>query len=165
MLRMSQSRATLSADFAPVQAHYDLSDAFFALFLDPSMMYSCAKFDTPETSLEDAQKAKIDLSLGKLDLRPGHKLLDVGCGWGGTAMRAREKYGVEVTGLTLSENQHGHCTKLAAGREGMEIRLEGWETYAGKADRIVSIGAFEHFGRDKHAAFFERCRSFLSTLR
>jgi cyclopropane-fatty-acyl-phospholipid synthase len=158
---MSQSRATLAADFAPVQAHYDLSDDFFKLFLDPSMMYSCAKFDTEQTSLADAQKAKIDLSLSKLDLRPGHKLLDVGCGWGGTAMRAREKYGVDVTGLTLSENQHGHCTKLAAGQKGMEFRLEGWETFEGKADRIVSIGAFEHFGRDKHAAFFERCRGFL----
>lgn len=161
MVLMTQSRATLAADFAPVQAHYDLSDEFFALFLDPSMMYSCAKFDAPETTLAEAQRAKIDLSLGKLDLKPGMRLLDIGCGWGGTAMRAREKYGVNVTGLTLSNNQHAHCRNLAAGRDGMDFRLEGWETFEGKADRIVSIGAFEHFGRDKHADFFARCRSFL----
>ena len=158
---MTQSRATLSADFAPVQAHYDLSDEFFTLFLDPSMMYSCAKFDTPESTLAEAQRAKIDLSLGKLDLKPGHKLLDVGCGWGATALRAREKFGASVTGLTLSKNQHAHCESLARGKDGIEFRLEGWETYEGKADRIVSIGAFEHFGRDKHADFFARCRSFL----
>lgn len=158
---MTQSRATLAADFAPVQAHYDLSDEFFSLFLDPSMMYSCAKFDAPETTLAEAQRAKIDLSLGKLDLKPGMRLLDIGCGWGGTAMRAREKYGVDVTGLTLSNNQHGHCRKIAEGRSGMEFRLEGWESFEGKVDRIVSIGAFEHFGRDKHADFFARCRSFL----
>jgi cyclopropane-fatty-acyl-phospholipid synthase len=158
---MTQSRATLSADFAPVQAHYDLSDEFFALFLDPSMMYSCAKFDAPETTLAEAQRAKIDLSLGKLDLKPGQRLLDVGCGWGATALRAREKYGVDVVGLTLSQNQHAHCRRLAEGKDGIEFRLEGWETFEGKADRIVSIGAFEHFGRDKHADFFARCRSFL----
>jgi cyclopropane mycolic acid synthase MmaA2 len=158
---MTQSRATLEADFAPVQAHYDLSDEFFSLFLDPSMMYSCAKFDTPQTTLADAQRAKIDLSLGKLELRPGHRLLDIGCGWGATALRAREKYGASVIGLTLSKNQHGHCQRLAGGREGVEFRLEGWETFGEKVDRIVSIGAFEHFGRDKYADFFARCRSIL----
>jgi cyclopropane-fatty-acyl-phospholipid synthase len=158
---MTQSRATLSADFAPVQAHYDLSDEFFALFLDPSMMYSCAKFDTPETTLAEAQRAKIDLSLGKLDLQPGQRLLDVGCGWGATALRAREKYGANVVGLTLSKNQHGQCQRLAEGKDGVEFRLEGWETFEEKVDRIVSIGAFEHFGRDKHAAFFEKCRAIL----
>src|SRR5688572_10845533 len=98
----------LAADFDNVQKHYDLSDDFFALFLDPSMTYSCAKFDTPETSLADAQRAKIDLSLGKCELKPGMRLLDVGCGWGATALRAAEKYGARVTGLTLSQNQFNH---------------------------------------------------------
>ena len=158
---MTQSRATLSADFAPVQAHYDLSDEFFTLFLDPSMMYSCAKFDAPESTLAEAQQAKIDLSLGKLDLKPGQRLLDIGCGWGATARRAREKYGANVVGLTLSKNQHAHCEQLAGGTDGIEFRLEGWETFDEKVDRIVSIGAFEHFGREKHADFFARCRSFL----
>ncbi|HZN64100.1 MAG TPA: class I SAM-dependent methyltransferase [Tepidisphaeraceae bacterium] len=151
----------LAADFDNVQKHYDLSDEFFALFLDPSMTYSCAKFDTPETSLADAQRAKIDLSLGKCELKPGMRLLDVGCGWGATALRAAEKYGANVTGLTLSRNQFDHCTRLARGRDGVEFRLEGWETFQMPVDRIVSIGAYEHFGREKYPAFFTKARSLL----
>jgi cyclopropane-fatty-acyl-phospholipid synthase len=144
-----------------VQAHYDLSDDFFALFLDESMTYTCAYFPTPDTSLEDAQRAKIDLSLAKCDLQPGQRLLEIGCGWGAAALRARERYGVDVVGLTLSRNQYEHCRALAAGREGLDFRLEGWETFTERADRILAIGAFEHFGEAKHAAFFERCRSIL----
>jgi cyclopropane-fatty-acyl-phospholipid synthase len=144
-----------------VQAHYDLSDEFFALFLDESMTYTCAYFPTPETSLEDAQRAKIDLSLAKCDLHPGQRLLEVGCGWGAAALRARERYGVDVVGLTLSRNQYEHCRALAAGRAGLDFRLEGWETFHEKVDRLLAIGAFEHFGEAKHAAFFERCRSIL----
>ena len=158
---MNTNRRPKGVDAARVQAHYDLSDDFFALFLDPSMVYSCAKFDTPETSLADAQRAKIDLSLDKCELRPGHRLLDIGCGWGATALRAVEKYGVSVVGLTVSKNQLAHCQKLAAGRPGLEFRLQGWEEFDGKADRIVSIGAFEHFGRPKYADFFARCRAVL----
>src|SRR3954463_7802553 len=100
----------LTADFAPVQAHYDLSDDFFALFLDPRRMYSCAKFDTPQSTLAEAQLAKIDLSLGKCELQPGQRLLDIGCGWGATAIRAAEHYGVKAVGLTLSRNQHAYAT-------------------------------------------------------
>jgi cyclopropane-fatty-acyl-phospholipid synthase len=147
--------------FEEIQAHYDLSDEFFALFLDPSRMYSCAKFDSPESTLHEAQIAKIDLSLSKCDLKPGQRLLDIGCGWGATALRAHEKYNVKVTGLTLSQNQHAYATSLAAGKPGIDFRLEGWETFNEPVDRIVSIGAFEHFGRDKYPAFFERCRSIL----
>ena len=158
---MADTSRPLKADFKNVQAHYDLGDDFFALFLDPSMTYSCAKFDTPETTLADAQIAKIDLSLGKCDLKPGQKLLDIGCGWGATARRAREKYGVEVVGLTLSENQLRRCRELAEGKSGLEFRLEGWETFNEKVDRIVSIGAFEHFGRANYSAFFQRTRSLL----
>ena len=73
----------------------------------------------------------------------------------------REKYGANVVGLTLSKNQHAQCRRRAEGKDGIEFRLEGWETFDEKADRIVSIGAFEHFGRDKHAAFFEKCRAIL----
>ena len=151
----------LPVDFESVQAHYDLSDEFFRLFLDPSMMYSCAKFDRPDATLAEAQQAKIDLSLGKCELRPGHLLLDIGCGWGATALRARQTTGARVIGLTLSRNQHAHATGLAAGDEGVEFRLQGWETFDQRVDRIVSIGAFEHFGRAKYAAFFEKCRSLL----
>lgn len=151
----------MEPEFEMIQAHYDLSDEFFQLFLDPTMTYSCAKFNAPMSTLAEAQVAKMDLSLGKCELKPGHKLLEVGCGWGGTSLRAHEKYGAEVIGLTLSKNQHAHCKQLAAGRAGLDFRLEGWETFTEKVDRIVSIGAFEHFGEAKHAAFFERCRSIL----
>ncbi|MGA2499437.1 MAG: class I SAM-dependent methyltransferase [Tepidisphaeraceae bacterium] len=158
---MNTNRRPAGVDFKRVQAHYDLGDDFFALFLDPSMTYSCAKFDTPQTTLAQAQSAKIDLSLGKCELRPGHRLLDIGCGWGATAMRAHEHYGASVIGLTISQNQLDHDQKLAAGRPGLEFRLQGWETFEEKVDRIVSIGAFEHFGRNRYPAFFARCRSIL----
>jgi cyclopropane-fatty-acyl-phospholipid synthase len=160
---MNTNRRPKGVDAARVQAHYDLSDEFFALFLDPSMMYSCAKFDTPETSLADAQRAKIDLSLVKCELRPGHRLLDIGCGWGATALRAVEKYGVSVTGLTVSRNHLARCQKLAGGRPGLEFRLQGWEEFEGKADRIVSIGAFEHFGHDRYRDFFAMAHAVLPT--
>lgn len=158
---MPTSPEPLAADFKSVQAHYDLSNEFFALFLDPSMMYSCARFDSPDATLEQAQRSKIDLSLGKCELLPGQTLLDIGCGWGATALRARQHYGAKVIGLTLSRNQLAYCKQLAAGIDGIDFRLEGWETFEQKVDRIVSIGAFEHFGRDKYAAFFERCRAIL----
>ena len=151
----------LTADFESVQAHYDLSDDFFRLFLDPTMTYSCAYFPTGKETLEEAQIAKIDLSLGKLDLKPGESLLDIGCGWGSTAMRAREKYGSKVVGLTLSKNQFAYANRVAKGKDGLEFRLEGWETYHEPCDKIVSIGAFEHFGPQKYEAFFARCKELL----
>lgn len=159
---------SLTTDFANVQAHYDLSDDFFALFLDPTRTYSCAKFDTPATTLEEAQLAKIDLSLTKCELSPGMHLLDIGCGWGAAALRAHRHYGARVTGLTLSKNQFAHDQAVAQqagtlpdGTPAIAFRLEGWETFTGKVDRIVSIGAFEHFGRRKYPDFFEKCRSLL----
>ena len=158
---MNTRRRPREADFARVQAHYDLSDQFFALFLDPSMTYSCAYFKTPGMSLAEAQMAKIDLSLGKCDLKPGQRLLDIGCGWGATARRAVEKYGVRVTGLTLSKNQCEHDQRLTAGDANFDFRLQGWESFEEKVDRIVSIGAFEHFGRTKYASFFTKCRAIL----
>src|SRR4051812_24835872 len=92
--------AVLTPAFEDVQAHYDLSDEFFALFLDRSRTYSCAKFDTPQSTLEEAEVAKIGLSLGKWELKPGQVLLDIGCGWGATALRGRQRHGVRVIGLT-----------------------------------------------------------------
>ena len=101
----------LKPHFDDVQAHYDLSDDFFRLFLDPTQTYSCAYFERDDMTLEEAQIAKIDLALGKLGLQPGMTLLDVGCGWGATMRRAIEKYDVNVIGLTLSKNQAAHVQK------------------------------------------------------
>lgn len=153
----------MTPHFEDVQTHYDLSDEFFRLFLDPTQTYSCAYFEQDDYTLEQAQIAKMDLSLGKLDLEPGMTLLDVGCGWGGTIHRAVEKHDVNVIGLTLSENQHAHVQKLLTSSEvvsksgrSAEARLQGWEEFDQPVDRIVSIGAFEHFGKNRYDAFFER---------
>jgi cyclopropane-fatty-acyl-phospholipid synthase len=158
---MNPKRRPKGRDLEMVQSHYDVGDDFYKLFLDPSMTYSCAKFDSPSSTLAEAQLAKIDLSLGKCDLRPGHRLLDIGCGWGATAARARQRHGVNVVGLTLSQTQFEHDQRLAKGYDGLEFRLQSWESFNERVDRIVSIGAFEHFGRASYPAFFARCRSIL----
>ncbi|GAC1634604.1 MAG: cyclopropane-fatty-acyl-phospholipid synthase [Mycobacterium sp.] len=148
----------LQPHFADVQAHYDLSDEFFRLWLDPSQTYSCAYFASDDTTLEEAQLAKIDLALGKLGLQPGMTLLDVGCGWGSTMMRAIERYDVNVIGLTLSENQKSHVETVFAQSDSprsKRVLLRGWEQFAEPVDRIVSIGAFEHFGFDRYDEFFK----------
>jgi cyclopropane-fatty-acyl-phospholipid synthase len=158
----------LTPHFEDVQTHYDLSDDFFRLFLDRTQTYSCAYFEQDDFTLEQAQIAKIDLSLGKCDLQPGQTLLDIGCGWGATIHRAVEKHDVNVIGLTLSENQHAHVQQLLtdsdvvknSGRSA-EARLQGWEEFNEPVDRIVSIGAFEHFGKDRYETFFERAFSVL----
>ena len=147
----------LTPHFADVQAHYDLSDDFFRLFLDPSQTYSCAYFERDDMTLEQAQMAKIDLALGKLGLTPGMTLLDIGCGWGAAMRRAVENHDVNVIGLTLSKNQATHVEHLLddmdTGRS-RRVLLQGWEQFDEAVDRIVSIGAFEHFGHDRYPAFF-----------
>jgi len=149
----------LTPHFQDVQAHYDLSDDFFRLFLDPTMTYSCAYFDRQrEITLEEAQIRKIDLALAKLGLRSGMTLLDVGCGWGSTMRRAIEKYHVNVIGLTLSKNQAAHVQMAFDAMDTAQSRrvlLRGWEQFDEPVDRIVSIGAFEHFGYDRYDDFFK----------
>ena len=188
--------------YKQVQAHYDLSNDFFALFLDSSMTYSCAYFARDNMSLHEAQLAKIDLSLGKCDLprktessnaaatttpaATRMKLLDIGCGWGATARRAVENFNVDVIGLTLSKEQHAlitqsvantannnstthHDAKSAAAHNmhanslvnHIDFRLQGWEEFTEPVDRIISIGAFEHFRAERYEAFFTRAFSLL----
>ncbi|MEO8814060.1 MAG: cyclopropane mycolic acid synthase family methyltransferase [Mycobacterium sp.] len=148
----------MQTKFENIEAHYDLSDDFFALFLDPTRMYSCAYFQPADATLEKAQIAKIDLSLDKLGLRPGMTLLDVGCGWGATMKRAVEKYDVNVVGLTLSTNQHGYTQQLLDDidtERSRRVLLRGWEDFHEPVDRIVSIEAFEHFGFENYDDFFK----------
>lgn len=164
--------------YKQVQAHYDLSNDFFALFLDSSMTYSCAYFARDNMSLHEAQLAKIDLSLGKCDLpRKAEssnaaatttaaatcmKLLDIGCGWGATARRAVENFNVDVIGLTLSIEQHALITQSVANTANrIDFRLQGWEEFTEPVDRIISIGAFEHFRAERYEAFFTRAFSLL----
>ncbi|MGH3726540.1 MAG: cyclopropane mycolic acid synthase family methyltransferase [Mycobacterium sp.] len=144
--------------FEMAQAHYDLSDEFFRLFQDPTQTYSCAYFEREDMTLEEAQLAKIDLSLGKLGLEPGMTLLDIGCGWGACINRALDKYDVNVIGLTLSKNQLAHVQKLLdknPSERTKSVQLRGWEEFDGSVDRIVSIGAFEHFDFDRYDEFFD----------
>jgi cyclopropane-fatty-acyl-phospholipid synthase len=154
----------LTPHFADVQAHYDLSDDFFRLFLDPTQTYSCAYFEREDMTLEEAQIAKIDLALGKLGLQPGMTLLDIGCGWGATMRRAIEKYDVNVVGLTLSKNQATHVQKSFDQMDSprsKRVQLDGWEQFSEPVDRIVSIGAFEHFGHDRYDDFFKMAQTIL----
>jgi cyclopropane-fatty-acyl-phospholipid synthase len=147
-----------------IQAHYDLSDDFFGLFQDPTRTYSSAYFTSDDQSLEEAQIAKIDLNLDKLDLKPGMTLLDIGCGWGTTMRRAVEKYDVNVIGLTLSNNQHARAQQVLDGidtNRTRQVLLRGWEDFSDPVDRIVSIEAFEHFGFANYDRYFKNAFSIM----
>ena len=140
-----------------VRAHYDLSNEFFQLFTDPSVTYSCAFFPREDMTMEEAQIAKLDLSLGKLGLEPGMTLLDIGCGWGSLMKRALEKYDVNVVGVTLSKNQYEYCQQLLAGVETdrtYKVMLSDWAEVKEPVDRIVVIEALEHFGFERYDDFF-----------
>jgi cyclopropane-fatty-acyl-phospholipid synthase len=146
--------------YEDVQAHYDISNEFFGLWQDPSRTYSAAYFQRDDMTLEEAQLAKIDLALGKLDLRPGMTLLDVGSGWGALMKRAVEKYDVNVIGLTLSRNQRSLSQQILdqidTGRS-RQVMLRGWEEFDQPVDRVVSIEAFEAFPKERYKAFFDLC--------
>ncbi len=161
---LPEKTQSLRPHFEDVQAHYDLSDDFFALFLDPTRTYTCAYFERDDMTLEEAQIAKIDLALGKLGLQPGMMLLDVGCGWGPAMLRALEKYDVNVVGLTLSKNQVDYVEQQLAASDSprsKRVLLQGWEQFYEPVDRIVAIGPLEHFGFDRYAAFFKRAYDLL----
>jgi len=163
---MSDAMAGLEPFYEESQSIYDLSNDFFALFLGPTMGYTCSYFERDDMSLDEAQIAKFDLALGKLDLKPGMTLLDVGCGWGGAMRRAIEVYDVNVIGITLSRNQSEYSRKMLASiptERTVEVRLQGWEEFDEPVDRIVSIGAFEAFKADRYPLFFERAYSILPT--
>ncbi len=141
-----------------VQAHYDLSNEFFALFVDPTRTYSCAYFPREDMTLHEAQLAKLDLTLDKLGLQPGMTLLDIGCGWGSVMKHAVERYDVNVIGLTLSKNQHAYCQQVLDGIDSDRSRrvlLSDWAEFDEPVDRIVVVEALEHFGFHRYDDFFK----------
>jgi cyclopropane-fatty-acyl-phospholipid synthase len=149
---------TLMPHFANVQAHYDLSDDFFRLFLDSTQTYSCAYFERDDMTLHEAQVAKVDLTLDMLGLQPGMTLLDIGCGWGSVMKRAVERHDVNVVGLTLSRNQHAHCQQVLDQIDSNRSRralLCDWAEFTEPVDRIVVIEALEHFGFHRYDDFFK----------
>jgi cyclopropane-fatty-acyl-phospholipid synthase len=160
---MAESRSgstKMRPAYEDIQAHYDISNEFFGLFQDPTRTYSSAFFQREDMTLEEAQIAKIDLALGKLDLKPGMTLLDVGCGWGSVMKRAVEKHDVNVVGLTLSKNQRSFGQELLDQIDttrSRQVLLRGWEEFDEPVDRIVSIEAFEAFPKERYKAFFDLC--------
>ncbi len=144
---------------ANVAHHYDLGNAFYALFLDPGMFYSCAYFREEDDSLEDAQRNKCRLIAAKLDLKPGQRVLDIGSGWGGLACYLAEIADVEVLGVTLSTEQHALAVERAAkrGLDGrVRFELKDYRELNDNFDRIVSVGMFEHVGVRHYREFFAK---------
>jgi cyclopropane-fatty-acyl-phospholipid synthase len=162
----SRARHQLQNDAQQIQFHYDVSDAFYELWLDPMRLYSCAYFRNPAMTLGQAQQAKLDHICRKLMLQRGERFLDIGAGWGGLLLWAAEHYGVQAHGITLSRNQHEHVNKLIAarhltGRVTMEIcdyrELPEGQPY----DKVASVGMFEHVGRAQLPEYFAKINRLL----
>ena len=161
-------RATIKQTKKDVQTHYDKGNDFYKLWLDQDMNYSCAFFRTDDEDIDQAQKNKIIRSLKKLMLKPNHKLLDIGCGWGSLVIYAAKTFGTKTVGITLSENQY-ELAKERVKKEGLEelveIRLQDYREISKNEeksfDRIISIGMFEHVGKENIPVFFEKCAKLL----
>jgi len=150
-----------------IRYHYDLSNEFFRLFLDPTMAYSCAYFASAEDSLEEAQQAKYDRICRKLMLGPEDRLLEIGTGWGGLALHAAENYGCRVTTTTISRDQHASARELFrhAGLLGnrIELLLEDYRNLQGEYDKLVSVEMFEAVGHANYDKFFGACDRLLTS--
>ena len=152
-------RHSKAQDAADVRYHYDVSNEFYRLWLDRHMIYSCAYFPTGTEDLDTAQEAKLDHLCRKLRLRPGERLIDIGCGWGGLVCWAAERYGVEAVGVTLSERQaeEARLRIVAAGLDGrVEVRVQDYRDIPETAafDKLVSVGMYEHVGRANWPTYF-----------
>ena len=140
-----------------VAHHYDLSAKLYDMFLDDDRQYSCAYFSEPDLSLEEAQNAKKLHIASKLCLKPGMRVLDIGCGWGGMAITLAKEFGVHVVGVTLSEEQHAYAVKRIADAglsDKIEIRLQDYRKVSETFDSVVSVGMFEHVGPRNYSEFF-----------
>ena len=164
-LRKLGSRNTLVKARANVAHHYDLSNELYEMFLDDDLHYSCAYFASEQDTLETAQRQKLRHIAAKLDLKPGQRVLDIGCGWGGLAMYLAEVADVEVLGVTLSTEQHALATQRAKARglqDRVRFELLDYRRAQGPFDRIVSVGMFEHVGVTQHAEYFAHVRDLLT---
>jgi len=150
---------TKKRDAEAIRYHYDVSNDFYALWLDRRMVYSCAYFRTGEESIDVAQEQKLDHICRKLMLKPGERFLDIGCGWGALVMHAAERYGVQATGITLSQNQHALANERirAAGlQDRVQVQLQDYRDVPGEGvyDKIASVGMFEHVGLKNLPLYF-----------
>jgi cyclopropane-fatty-acyl-phospholipid synthase len=158
---------SIERDAAQIQFHYDVSDDFYALWLDPKRVYSCAYFADRSMTLAQAQEAKLDHICRKLMLRPGERFLDIGSGWGALLLWAAEHYGVDATGITLSKNQHAHVTRLIADK-GLQsrVRVELCDyrdlPVSPGYDKIASVGMIEHVGQANLGAYFAKIHTLLT---
>lgn len=148
-----------------VAHHYDLSDRLYDLFLDADRQYSCAYFTDPANTLEQAQRDKLAHIAAKLDLKPGQRVLDIGCGWGGLALYLHKVSGADVLGVTLSEEQLKVARERAAAAgvsDHVKYELIDYRALTGRFDRIVSVGMFEHVGLPQYQVFFDKVHSLLT---
>jgi cyclopropane-fatty-acyl-phospholipid synthase len=148
-----------------IRFHYDRSNAFFTQFLDSRLVYSCAYFQDPNWSLDQAQAAKLDHICRKLDLRPGERFLDIGCGWGGLVLHAAERYGASATGCTLSLQQFDYARR-AVGERGLTglvtVHEKDYRDLDGGFDKIASVGMFEHVGVRRLPVYFRKVHALLA---
>ena len=161
---LTQTNTTRRA-WCNVTHHYDLSGRLYDLFLDRDRQYSCAYFLDPRDTLEQAQENKKRHIAGKLLLKPGMHVLDIGSGWGGLGISLAQQADVEVTGVTLSEEQHkmsNERAKKAGLADRVRFLMKDYREVSGKFDRIVSVGMFEHVGIPHYGNYFQKCRELLT---